>query len=57
MCSYFRYVTRALSEDECGDKMGALEWYNKALSTLTSGLATLQTNDGTLRDVRTRMEK
>ena len=58
-----RYITQALSVDERGDCMQALELYNKSLTTIRSGLAVLQSSvgaevddDSALRALRGKME-
>lgn len=41
-----RYITQALDIDESGDRMVALELYQKSLTLLRSGLASLQSSVG-----------
>ena len=43
--------------DERGERMEALELYNKALTTLRSGLATLGGEDAGLRATRVKLER
>ena len=55
-----RQITQALSIDERGERMEALELYNKALTTLRSGLATLcreRGEDAGMRETRAKMER
>lgn len=59
-----RFIAEALSEDEKGDRMAALELYNKSLSTIRSGLAVLQSSVGaevsensSLHEIRGKMER
>jgi len=55
-----RQITQALSVDERGERMEALELYNKALTTLRSGLATLcreKGEDAGMRETRAKMER
>ena len=58
--SFARFVSRALKQDEKGERMSALELYNKALSTLQSGLAILQASSqltSGLKELKAKMEK
>ena len=62
--SYFRFIGQALTADEKGERMAALELYNKSLSTIRSGLAILQSSvgmeaagDSTLHEIRGKMER
>ena len=57
-------VGKALTDDEAGGSMDALELYNNALSSIRSGLAVLQSSVGalpaegsTLQDLRQKMCK
>ena len=59
-----RMVGGALTSDEAGRGMEALELYSKALSAIRSGLAILHSSvgvlppsDSTLHDLRAKMEK
>lgn len=59
-----RMVGRALTSDEAGRSMEALELYNNALSTIRSGLAVLHSSvgalpaaDAVLHELREKMEK
>ncbi len=66
VCSFppsplIRYVNKALTVDETGDHMEALELYDSALSTLTSGLAVVQRcraeGGPAVRDMQSKMER
>ena len=52
-----RQITQALSVDERGERMEALELYNKALTALQSGLAKLSGDDLRLKEIQGKMEK
>jgi hypothetical protein len=59
-----RFIGQALSADEKGDRMNALELYNKSLSAIRSGLAILQSSvgaeagqDSAIHDIRGKMER
>lgn len=57
---YFRIVNRALKEDEKGERMSALELYNKALNTVQTGLSVIQSNpqvNSAMHELKAKMEK
>ena len=59
-----RFIGEALTADEKGDRMNALELYNKSLSIIRSGLAALQSSVGSadpqdpqLHELRGKLER
>ena len=61
---HYRNLAQALSSDESGETMDALDLYNQALSTIRSGLAVLRSSvgeepaaDSALHDIKAKMEK
>lgn len=58
--SYKSYVNRALKSDEKKDTMTALELYNKALTSIKSGLSIIKSSpqiSAGMRELKEKMEK
>jgi spartin len=55
-----RFVGKALKSDEKGDRMGALELYNKALNAIQSGLGAIKTSDhvtSSMKELKRKLDK
>ena len=50
-------MAEALGKDEAGDRMAALELYNKVLSSLSLGLGQMKRGDTGMADLMRKMEK
>ena len=50
-------MAEALGKDEAGDRMAALELYNKVLSSLSLGLGQVKRGDTGMADLMRKMEK
>ena len=50
-------MAEALGQDEAGDRMAALELYNKVLSSLSLGLGQVKRGDTGMADLLRKMEK